>query len=80
MVATKSFVLIEVEVGKARHVTTAIQKVSGVRSVDQVTGPYDIIVVLEGQDLNAVGDLLHGKIHPIPGIIRIVTCLAISVS
>jgi DNA-binding Lrp family transcriptional regulator len=48
--------------------------------VDQVTGPYDIIVVLEGQDLNAVGDLLHGKIHPIPGIIRIVTCLAISVS
>ncbi len=78
--ATKSFVLIEAEVGKARNVTTAIQKVSGVLSVDQVTGPYDIIVVLEGQDLNAVGDLLHNKIHPIPGIIRTVTCLAISVS
>ncbi len=78
--ATKSFVLIEAEVGKARDVTTAIRKVSGVRSVDQVTGPYDIIVVLEGQDLNAVGDLLHSKIHPIPGIIRTVTCLAISVS
>lgn len=78
--ATKSFVLFEVEVGKARDVATAIQKVSGVQSVDQVTGPYDIIVVLEGQDLNAVGDLLHNKIHPIPGIIRTVTCLAISVS
>lgn len=78
--ATKSFVLIEAEVGKARNVTTAIQKVSGVLSVDQVTGPYDIIVVLEGQDLNAVGDLLHDKIHTIPGIIRTVTCLAISVS
>lgn len=78
--ATKSFILIEAEVGKARNVTTAIQKVSGVLSVDQVTGPYDIIVVLEGQDLNAVGDLLHNKIHPIPGIIRTVTCLAISVS
>lgn len=77
--ATKAFVLIESSVGKTKDVLAAVQKLPGVKSVDGVTGPYDIIVVLEGKDLTTIGEVVTSKIHPIPGVTRTVTCLAISV-
>ncbi|MDO8636601.1 MAG: Lrp/AsnC ligand binding domain-containing protein [Dehalococcoidia bacterium] len=77
--ATKAFVLIESSVGKTKDVLSAVQKLPGVKSVDGVTGPYDIIVVLEGKDLTTIGEIVTSKIHPIPGVTRTVTCLAISV-
>jgi len=76
-VAAKAFVLIETAVGKSKEVVTALSKLKGVNSVDTVTGPYDIIAILQGESLNDIGDLVTGKIHPIPGISRTVTCLAI---
>ena len=75
--AVKAFVLIEVAVGKTKDVVTALQKVSGVKSVDAVTGPYDIIAVVEGPDVNAVGDLVTRNVHAIGGIVRTVTCLTV---
>ena len=71
----KAFVLIETAVGKSREVHTALLKIKGVASVDTVTGPYDVIVILEAETLNEIGDVVTGKIHPIPGISRTVTCL-----
>ena len=75
--AAKAYVLIETAVGRAKEVAVALQKLGGVKSVDAVTGPYDIIVIAEGETLNDIGDLVTGKIHPISGISRTVTCLAI---
>lgn len=74
--ATKAFVLIETAVGKTREVVTALQGLSGVQSVDVVTGPYDIIAVVEAADLGSVGDMVTGRVHTIAGIQRTVTCLA----
>ncbi len=75
--AAKAFVLIETEVGKVKEVSTALLPIEGVTSVDTVTGPYDIITILEKETLNEIGDLVTGKIHPIPGISRTVTCLKV---
>ena len=75
--AAKAFVLIETAVGKSKEVVAALSKLEGVNSVDTVTGPYDIIAVIHGETLNDIGDLVTGKVHPIPGISRTVTCLAI---
>jgi DNA-binding Lrp family transcriptional regulator len=76
-VAAKAFVLIETAVGRSKEVVAALSKLEGVSSVDTVTGPYDIIAVVHGENLNDIGDLVTGKIHPIAGISRTVTCLAI---
>jgi len=78
----KAFVLIETEVGKTKDVVAALQsqKVKEIKSVDLVTGPYDVIAVVEHDDFNAVGGLVTERIHPIPGIKRTVTCLSIKVS
>lgn len=75
--AAKAFVLIETAVGRSKEVVAALSKLEGVSSVDTVTGPYDIIAVVHGENLNDIGDLVTGKIHPIAGISRTVTCLAI---
>jgi len=76
-VAAKAFVLIETAVGKNKDVVAALKQLEGVKSVDIVTGPYDIIAIVERETLNDIGDLVTGKIHPIVGISRTVTCLAI---
>ena len=75
--AAKAFVLIETAVGRNKEVATALKQLAGVKSVDVVTGPYDIIAIIEGTSLNDIGDLVTGKIHPIAGISRTVTCLAL---
>jgi uncharacterized protein with GYD domain len=47
-------------------------------SVDAVTGPYDIIAVLEADDLNTIGELVTNKVHTVGSVVRTVTCLAVS--
>ncbi len=76
----KAYVLIETQVGKAKDVVEAIRRVVGVISVDLVTGPYDIIAVVQAETLNEIGDLITAKVHPISGISRTVTCLALKSS
>ena len=75
--AAKAFILIETAVGKTKEVVAKIRQLEGVKSVDPVTGPYDVITIIEAENLNEIGDLVTGKIHPINGISRTVTCLAI---
>jgi DNA-binding Lrp family transcriptional regulator len=77
----KAFVLIETEVGKTKEVAVALQnqRAKEIQSVDLVTGPYDIVVVVEHDDFNAIGGLVTDKIHPILGVRRTVTCLSIRV-
>ena len=72
---TKAFVLIDTMVGKAEEVTTNLKQIEGVKSVDTVTGPYDIIAIVEGESLADIGDLVTGKIQPVPCISRTVICI-----
>jgi DNA-binding Lrp family transcriptional regulator len=78
MATTRAFILIETAVGKTRDVVAALSKVDGLVAVDVVTGPYDVIAVLEASDLNSVGEVVTNYIHTIVGIVRTVTCLAVS--
>jgi len=75
--AAKAFILIETVVGRSKDVVAALKELKGITSVDTVTGPYDIIAVIQGETLNDIGDIVTGKLHPIAGISRTVTCLAI---
>jgi len=73
--AAKAFVLIDAAVGRTKEVAIVLKQLEGVKSVDPVTGPYDIITIIEAEDLTVIGDLVNSKIYPIPGVSRIVTCL-----
>ncbi len=75
--ATKAYILIETAVGKSKTVAKELRALKGVVNVDAVTGPYDIISVVNAPDLNAVGDQVTSEIHTIDGILRTVTCLSV---
>jgi len=77
-VSVKAFVLIEAEVGKSDKVRAAAKEVDGVTTADCVTGPYDVIAVVEGQGLDEIGKIVSGKIQVIPGVSRMVSCLALA--
>ncbi|RLC61938.1 MAG: Lrp/AsnC family transcriptional regulator [Chloroflexi bacterium] len=68
----KAFILIETTPGKARQVTTALKQLHGVKSADVVTGPYDVIAVLEAENMT---NIATAKIKAIPGISRTVVCM-----
>jgi DNA-binding Lrp family transcriptional regulator len=76
--SAKAYILIETAVGKTQEVANALRSRPGVKSVDSVTGPYDVIAVVEAADLNAVGLLVTSRMHNINGIVRTVTCLSMS--
>ena len=74
---TKAYILIETAVGKTRDVAAALKGLEGVQSVDLVTGPYDVIAVIQASNINSIGELLTGSVHNIPGVARTVTCVAV---
>jgi DNA-binding Lrp family transcriptional regulator len=76
-VTAKAFLLIETKVGQTNEVMKTLKELHGVKSVDTVTGPYDIIAIIEEDSLNEIGKLVTEKIHLIPGLSRTATCLAI---
>ena len=76
--ATKAYLLIETAVGKPRDVANTLGNLPGITTVDVVTGPYDIIAIVSGDDMSIVGDLVTGHIHTVPGVVRTVTCVAVS--
>jgi DNA-binding Lrp family transcriptional regulator len=75
--ATKAYLLIETAVGKTRDVASTLTGLPGITTVDVVTGPYDIIAVVTGDDMAVVGDLVTGHIHTVAGVVRTVTCVAV---
>ena len=72
--STRALVLIEATVGKVREVTTALKQLDGVKSADVVTGPYDVIAILEAEDLTALGHMVTAKIRPLRGVSRTIVC------
>ena len=65
--ATKAFLLVETAVGRTRDVANTLRDLDGIESVDVVTGPYDIIAVISGEDMSVVGGLVTEKIHTVVG-------------
>lgn len=78
----RGFVLVETEVGRTGAVAEYVRSVSGERArimaTDTVTGPYDLIVQVEAEDLDALGRLVAEDIAQAPGVQRTTTCLAVN--
>ena len=77
MAMSKAYVLIETEVGKAAEVATALRAIPGIVGADSVTGPYDVIAVAVGADVNTIGRLVMTEIHGLPGLRHTLTCIVV---
>ncbi|MDQ3732509.1 MAG: Lrp/AsnC ligand binding domain-containing protein [Actinomycetota bacterium] len=69
-----AYILIQTEVGKAAAVARAITELDGVTSAEDVTGPYDVIVRAQAQNVDELGKLVVAKVQGVDGITRTLTC------
>tara|TARA_B100001013_G_scaffold307568_1_gene211165 strand:+ start:829 stop:1065 length:237 start_codon:yes stop_codon:yes gene_type:complete len=76
-VKTRAFILIETAVGKTREVADILKGVENITSLDLVTGPHDIITIVEAPDIISIGDLVTSEIHTISGVLKTVTCIGV---
>ena len=52
-------------------------KEANVVSVDAVTGPFDVIALLESDDLDKLGRAITDAIQQVSGVQRTTTCLVV---
>jgi hypothetical protein len=67
------YVLIQTEVGMASGVGEALLGVDGIKAVDLVTGPYDVIAMTQATDFQELGALMN-RIQAVDGVARTLTC------
>jgi DNA-binding Lrp family transcriptional regulator len=73
-VAVEAYILIQTEVGKAASVAASAAQIPGVKSAEDVTGPYDVIVRAEAATVDDLGKLVVSAIQSVEGITRTLTC------
>ncbi|MDT7576765.1 MAG: hypothetical protein QOH17_3098 [Pseudonocardiales bacterium] len=76
----QAYILVQTEVGKAAAVAAEIADIAGVISAEDVTGPYDVIVRAEADDVNKLGQLVVARVQGVGGITRTLTCPVVHLS
>jgi DNA-binding Lrp family transcriptional regulator len=76
----KAYVLIGTAADRTSAVAEALRHIPGVVAADLVTGPYDIIAIVQGPDSNAVGKIILNDIRGLQGVTSTLTCLTLQPS
>jgi DNA-binding Lrp family transcriptional regulator len=70
----QAYILVQTEVGKAADVARQIAGIVGVTQAEDVTGPYDVIVRAQAENVDELGKLVAAHIQAVEGITRTLTC------
>jgi DNA-binding Lrp family transcriptional regulator len=73
----KAYVLIKVRAGSIPEVVKNLRRVDNVVDANMTFGPYDVVAIMNTQDINQLGRLISTGIQPIPGILDTTTCLIV---
>ena len=71
----RAYLLIETQAGESNAVLESLSLLPQTVQVDRVTGPYDLICIVETVSLDEVGEIVREKIHTTPGISRTMSCI-----
>ncbi len=70
----RAYVLIQTHVGQAGAVAERLAQVEGVWTANHVSGPYDVIGLIESEDMDTLGQVTLRRVQAVEGITRTVTC------
>lgn len=73
--AVKAYVLLVTDTAKTQVVAGKIRQIEGVKEAHEVMGPYDIVAVLEVEDLADIPVVLGQQIRRIDGVESTLTCV-----
>jgi DNA-binding Lrp family transcriptional regulator len=71
------YMLVNVLPGKDRDIRNTLRGINGVVNADVVTGQYDIVAVLEAEDINEIFTRILKKVRKIKGISRTETFISV---
>ena len=71
--AANAYILLTVEPANTQAVVERLRSIPRAL-VNEVLGPYDIVVELEADSTEDITAILRNKIRPVPGITSTVTC------
>ena len=64
----QAYILMKIEIGRTDEVVKQLSTINEATRVAVTTGVYDVIALLELEDLEALYDITVNRIHSIPGI------------
>ena len=70
----RAFVLINLAAGASQKVLATLRKMSFVAEVHAVSGPFDMIAVVDGATFNEIGRFVLEQVQTVPGIQKTLTC------
>ena len=71
----KTYILVHGRVGTAVRVAREASRIDGVLWADPVTGPYDVVVQAEAENLDDTSRDIVAKIQAIPEVTKTLTCV-----
>lgn len=74
---TTAYILVEALPGKAIELVNVTRGIQGVKTVNLVTGPYDVIAFVEAADLKSLGEMIVKKIQASGTVARTLTCITV---
>ena len=74
----RAYVLIEMAAGHSTNLVKSLRDRSDVVDADRVTGPYDVIAIVEDEDLNKVHEFVTTIIHMEEGVLRTTTSVSVA--
>lgn len=76
--SVKAYILVDISTGvKTQEILDKLRSVDGVKSAEAVSGPHDVVVMVETADLKSLGDMLLYKIRTITGVTKTITCCCV---
>ena len=73
----RAYILIEMAAGHSRNLVNSLRGREEVRDVARITGPYDVMAVLEAADVDEISDIIAREIHSVAGVVRTTTCVSL---
>ncbi len=74
----KAIVLVNLSPGSEDQSVVALKGTPGVRSVYQLYGLYDLLVIVEGADDQAVKSVISDTLRSRPGVVSTITMKVVS--
>jgi hypothetical protein len=74
----RAYVLIRTAPGLTKSIHSALRISPAVRSVEMITGPYDLIAAIEAANTNEIMTTIMNDVRPAAGVRDTMTCLVVS--
>lgn len=71
-----AYVLIKTT-GSMENLLEGMKKIKGVKSISPVTGPYDLILEVEAENIDSLAKIVVTKIRKVKGIADTLTCIKV---